>query len=266
MNRREVIALAGTAFVAGNGCLGTGGPGNRGPLNGDSLPADETPADGYPPLFENQPAPGDFATEEFPTKAVDGVQVPLAPIDAAYTWYGRRKARFVDARGPKQYQQSHIYGAVLSPAPDGRPNDPVAEWPQSERIVAYCGCPHHLSSIRAAHLIADGYEDVYVIDEGFWEWHDRDYPLAGDDINARPAPRRISGIVDPRFAGDQSVLRHPQSGQREVSRIREDGAYEFVFRFFDTTETARLTIETPEYTVTDSLGALTARKVTGPDG
>ncbi len=264
MNRGAVIALAGSALVPGSGCLGRRDQGDRGPMNDESLPVDETPGDGYPPAFENTPAAVSFDSEEFPTTDVDGIPVPLAPIDAVYTWYGRGEARFVDARGPKQYEQSHIYGAVLSPAPDGRSGDPVTDWPQDDRIVAYCGCPHHLSSVRAAHLIADGYEDVYVIDEGFWEWHDRDYPLAGDAINARPAPRRISGLVDPKYAGESAVLRHPSSGQREMTSIRPDGSFEFVVRFFDITATARLTIETPDYVVTDTLGSLTARQVTGP--
>lgn len=264
MKRREMIAIAGSALVTASGCLGTRDEGDRGPMNDDSLPADDTPADGYPPKFENPPADESYNTEEFPTNETNGIPVPLAPIDAVYTWYWRQDARFIDARGPKQYEQSHIYGAVLSPAPDGRTADPVADWPQDDRIVAYCGCPHHLSSMRAANLIAEGYEDVYVIDEGFWEWHDRDYPLAGNEINARPAPRRITGSVDPQYAGESSVLRHPASGQREATSIRMDGSYEFVVRFFDVTDTARITIETPEYVVTDTLGSLTTRRVTGP--
>jgi len=45
-------------------------------------------------------------------------------------------------------------------------------------IVAYCGCPHAASGALADRLIKHGYEDVKVLDEGYYVWHDKGYPVA----------------------------------------------------------------------------------------
>ncbi|ESP89631.1 rhodanese-like domain-containing protein [Candidatus Halobonum tyrrellensis] len=197
---------------------------------------------------------------------VEGTGVPLVPVDTVHEWYEDDAARFADARGERAYDRSHVEGAVWSPAPDGRPSDPVAEWPTDARIVCYCGCPHHLSSLRASTLIDDGYEEVYVIDEGFWEWTDRGYPVAGANVDVRPELREISGVTDAAHAGETAWARHEPTGQREATAIDDAGEYHLELRFTDVTADSTIRVETPEYRVRAPLGDLVGTTVTGDVG
>ncbi|KTG09384.1 hypothetical protein AUR64_16535 [Haloprofundus marisrubri] len=206
----------------------------------------------------------DNKTYDYETMTVDGsnAQVPLAPIDDVYQWFQEGSAKFADARGQRQYDASHIEGAVLSTAPDGVANDPVAEWEKSQRIVTYCGCPHHLSSMRAASLIDNGYTDVVAIDEGFFEWRDRGYPLQGAEVDVKPPSYTIRGQTDASLAGKNAWARHEASGQREAGPIADDGSFELALHFFDVTESSPIVVETPEYRIVRPLGELADTVVT----
>jgi len=252
---RRSFLVGSVAFFGG--CLGGSSSSNR-------TITDET--DGYPPQFDSQPKSRSIDTSSFKQITVDGTAVPLAPIDVASYWYRRHEARFVDARGERSYEQSHILGAVLSPAPDGGQSDPVELWPKGDRIVCYCGCPHHLSSIRAANLLQNGYEEVYVIDEGFWEWHDRGYPMAGQEITTQPAVHQINGVVAPQYAGETVWAWHEPSGQREAAPIMDNGRYLLEIRFTDVTPTSMILVETPTYRVRAPLGDLIDGTITEGDG
>lgn len=252
--RRAVLA-GGAALLAG--CLGGSGGGN-------GTPTDDT--DGYPPTQDEQPEERSVDTGSFVRKTVNGTEVPLAPIDVVHYWFLRREARFVDARGSTQYDQSHILGAVLSPAPDGRSDDPTSTWPKEDRIVCYCGCPHHLSSLRAASLIDDGYENVFVIDEGFWAWHERGYPMAGSKVSNRPASYAIRGQVGPEHAGQMAWAWHDSSGQREAAPIDDDGTYLLELTFSGLTRSSPIRLETPAYEFEAPLADLLSGVVTGPSG
>ncbi len=213
MNRRDFLAVTAVSVAGLSGCLnrssGSGSDSAQYPMPEDGN------VDGYPPKFDKVPKKKRFDPSTFDIKKVDvknghTEKVKLVPIDIAYNWYKRREARFADARGVKQYETSHIYGAVLSSAPGitGAPKrDPVTNWPKDDRVVCYCGCPHHLSSIRAAALMDNGYSDVYVIDEGFWEWHSRDYPIRGNHTSYNPTGYIIEGVTDPKFAGKTAWAR-----------------------------------------------------------
>lgn len=296
MQRRQLLGFAWGFTAAGlAGCVGsgTGGddggtptaiasptsqptfePVSGGPRNGDDLPNDDAPHDGYPPAFDPPPPERHVNPDRFGTMTVDpksfsgndadGVVVPLVPIDAAFYWYWNREARFADARARGGFEHSHIFGAVSSPAPAGGDgDDPVSDWPKDEPIVCYCGCPHHLSGLRAATLLEAGYERVYVIDEGFWEWQDRNYPLAGEDVDHRPALRVIEGQTDPRHAGGTAWAFHRPTDQVEAGPIDAEGRYRLQLRFADVSLASVVTVETPDYTVSAPLGELTAGPVTG---
>lgn len=289
MQRRQFLGLAGLTAVGLAGCLDDGSqarstatptsqptfePVTGGPMNADELPPDDDPLDGYPPAFDQSPPnqtvdPSRFGTmtvdpESFSMDDQNGVVVPLAPIDIAYYWYWRRSARFVDARARGGYENSHLFGAVSSPAPDGGEGDnPVADWPREDRIVCYCGCPHHLSGMRAASLLNQGYKRVYVIDEGFWEWQDRGYPLAGNDVENRPTLRVIDGLTDPDQAGATAWAIHRPTDQVEAAPIGHDGSFQLRLRFADVSADSVVTVETPGYSVSGPLRELTARTVTG---
>jgi rhodanese-related sulfurtransferase len=249
MKRRTFLA---GSLVAATGCLGRG-----------SSTDGSGSTDGYPPkTFENTPAKREIDTSSFETLEVNGVEVPLAPIEVTHYWYMRHEARFVDARGPTQYENSHILGAALSTAPDGGQSDPVDDWPKGDRIVCYCGCPHHLSSLRAANLIQNGYENVYVIDEGFWEWYERGYPMAGTEVKNRPKSYEIRGRTAAKFAGETVWAWHDASGQREAAPIGEGGEYSLHLKFFDVTLDSVIRVETPSYAVEAPLRELTTGPVT----
>lgn len=296
MKRRTYLALGASSLAAVSGCLaGFGGDGGddggsdgstsqetsdgtatataagtttggtddaRGPRMGDDLPADPTPADGYPPEFDYDPASMDVDPSSFPTTETRGERVRLAPIDVVYDWYVTGRARFADARSRRSYDAAHVLGAVSSPANAPVAESPATGWPADDRVVCYCACPHHLSSILAAKLQAAGHTDVYVIDEGFRAWYDRRYPMAGQEVGTMPRARTIEGRADPAHAGETVWARHDPSGQMEAQPIAADGSYGLTLRFHDVTADSRITVETPGYTVAAPLGRLTRTVVT----
>jgi rhodanese-related sulfurtransferase len=261
MNRRTFLASSAVSLSAVTGCLGGGGGGGG---EFSPKPTDGN-VDGYPPEFSDVPEKRDIDTSSFGTVEENGVQVPLAPIDVAHYWYKRREARFADARSVKAYDASHIYGAVLSQASTNRRSsaDPVADWPKDDRIVCYCGCPHHLSSIRASQLIQNGYENVYVIDEGFWKWHDRGYPMRGNDVTAKPNSWVVRGEAAASFAGQNAWARHQPTKQLESTDITDDGSYELHLKFHEVGPDSTVEIETPGYTVEGKLKDLASGTVRG---
>lgn len=245
MRRRTFLTATALASSALAGCLGGDGDGPPGPTDTDA--PTPTSMDADPDSFERI--------------EVEGQMVPLAPVEVTYNWYARGEARFADARGEGQYQEARITGAVWSPAPDGRPDDPVAEWATDERIVCYCGCPHHLSSLRASTLIENGYEDVYVIDEGFFEWADRGYPITGTEVQGAARVIRGRSAAD---AGEPVYATHEPSDQREAAFVGADGSYELHLRFADLASDAEISVEAPDYTVVAPLSELTSGLVSPP--
>lgn len=256
-SRRALLRTGAVGMVALSGCLSSfGGDGDDEPSSDDGQPGsendteqtDSAAADRYP---------------EYDTIQTEGETVPLVPVDDAHEWYQDESARFVDARGPTQYQNGHVTGAVLSPAPDGSgSDDPVASWSKEQRIVCYCGCPHHLSSLRAASLLSDGYQDVLAIDEGYFEWRDRDYPVVGAS-GPMPDQYTISGETDP--AEDAYAWAwHDPTGQREAAPIDGEGNYELHLRFEDVDEESTIRVKTPAYEIEEPLGDLVEGTVTGP--
>lgn len=254
MRRRTFLASSALATSATAGCLGgDGGSEDGGPA-----------ADGYAPESVESPDPMDVDTDSFERLEVEGEQVPLAPVEVTYNWYARREARLADARGQGQYDESRIVGAAWSPPePYSRNDDPTADWPESDRIVCYCGCPHHLSSLRASELISAGYEDVYVIDEGFHEWTDRGYPVTGSEGDGQASTRVIRGRSDAAHAGQTVFATHLPTDQWEAAFVGDDGGFELTLHFSDVTDDSEIRIEAPDYTVVDTLAALTAAVVTG---
>lgn len=231
-----------------------------GPRNGDDLPKDPNPKDGYPPEFESVPEERDIDTDSFETLERGEYEIKLVPTDVAYYWYVRGEARFADTRSESEFEVSHVFGSVLSPAGDGvdLPDDPALEWPQGDRIVTYCDCPHHLAALRAASLKNRGYEEVYALDEGFGDWRDRNFPLAGEDVGRVPPVRVINGKTPQRHEGEYAWAYHEDSDQREATPIQADGSYELRTKFVDVNADSTVRVETPAYNVTGTFEELTA--------
>lgn len=291
MNRRTLLATIGVGLAGGfAGCGGgTGtspaddtpvGPAGGGTVspsggapfehpgtlsttfatNGD-YPTDENPADGLPPEFADQPPSPDADPDSFETLSVNDETVRLAPIDVVEQWYRRGEARFVDARGLEQYKESHVYGAVSSPAQRNSEGGGIDGWPSSDRVVTYCRCPHHLSSIRAAGLQKAGFETVFAIDEGFGAWMRRGYPMAGvrfaGDEQASVREWTISGSVDSKYAGE--YVWATAGRQYEAAPVQSDGSYRLHLKFTDVSAETPVQVKTPTDTFERPLGEVGSR-------
>jgi rhodanese-related sulfurtransferase len=227
--------------------------------NGD-YPADEDPADGRPPTFPDPPAAPDADPSTFQTLSVNDETVRLAPLDVVVDWYRRGEVRVVDARGIEQYTRAHVYGAVLSTAQQGSNGGVIPDWPTGDRVVTYCGCPHHLSSVRAAGLQKAGFSDVFAIDEGFGRrgWSGQRYPMAGTTVGgetqASVSSWTVTGSVDARHAGEYVWARAGR--QYEAGPVASDGSYELTLHFWDVSATTPVELQTPGGTVTEPLGDL----------
>ncbi|UVE52113.1 rhodanese-like domain-containing protein (plasmid) [Haloferax larsenii] len=242
----------------------------NGPRKGDDLPKDTNPSDGYPPEFDTVPEERAIDTSSYDTvvREIDetSVEVPLVSIEDAYYWYARGEARFVDSRSETNHDVSHIFGSVLSPAPDGRAYDPTEDWNKADRVVTYCQCPHYLSSLRAAALLNAGFEEVYAIEEGYEAWLDRDYPLAGSDTSYTYDVRTIDGKTSQGDANGTVWAFHPPTGQVEATKIDSDGSYTLELRFVQVDAQSTIQIETPSYAIQAPLGEVTSGTVTADTG
>lgn len=200
MNRREFLAATAltTSITVASGCLGTqqaSGTQNYGPVTDPDPSETET---GLAPNPANVAEP-DFDVSSFATFTAGNetaTEVRLAPLEIVWYWHRRQKARFIDARTEAQYEQTRIAGAEFSPAPNGGNDDPVEDWGENERIVAYCTCPHHLSGIRAGNLIENGYTGVYVLEPGMQPWAENGYPVAGTNTSKTSFVDDYSNVQD----------------------------------------------------------------------
>lgn len=227
--------------------------------NGE-FPTDENPADGRPPDFAEVPPEPDVDPSTFETIQVNGETVRLAPAEVVVDWYRRGEVRVADARGMRSYRRRHVYGAVLSPAQGDSAGGGIPDWPTGDRVVTYCGCPHHLSSIRAAGLQKAGYTDVFAIDEGFIgrddSWNAKRYPMSGTEFEgttqASVSEWTITGTVDPTYAGE--YVWATAVGESEAAPIAPDGSYELHLRAAGADEDTTVEMRTPAGTSHQSLG------------
>ena len=273
MNRRTFLAASTGSLAALAGCTGLFGSSASATVNhpgnletsfntNQQLPTDETPGDGYPPEYAGETAERTVDESQFSTLSTNGETVTLVPIDVARYWHRRREARFVDARGLEQYKRAHVFGAVNSPAVRGSAGGAIGGWPNDDRVVCYCRCPHHLSSVRAAGLQKAGFSNVYAIDEGFGPWYDNGDPMRGTDFS-NPQEAVVEGEVAARYAGENVWAVHEASGQREAGPVADDGTFSLHLRFYDVDEDSRIRVSTPAFEVTRPLGELTSGVLTG---
>ena len=105
---------------------------------------------------------------------------------------------------------------------------------------------------------------MYVIDEGFWEWQDRGYPISGEEVSTEPAVQQIAGRTAADYAGQMAWAWHEPTGQRDAASIGAEGAYTLELHFSEVTPESTIVVETPGYRVEDSLDKLTTRTVRAP--
>lgn len=108
--------------------------------------------------------------------------------DAEYL-YDSGKALFIDARGPNEFAEAHIKGAVNIPV-NTTPNEleKMKSQLQGKLLVTYChgvGC--HLSD-KTAYLLYDaGYRRIGIFFGGWPKWNEHKYPI---ETKAQPAPAK----------------------------------------------------------------------------
>tara|TARA_B100001093_G_scaffold386061_1_gene371939 strand:+ start:63 stop:1211 length:1149 start_codon:yes stop_codon:yes gene_type:complete len=104
--------------------------------------------------------------------------VPVDDVHAAIE--AGQSVILLDARAHGDYLYGHISGAVSLPfyaLPDY-----IEELPRDTWIITYCGCPHAISGRAWQALRDEGFEKTAVLDEGYYVWRDRGYPISGVDM------------------------------------------------------------------------------------
>jgi len=140
-----------------------------------------------------------------------------------------------DVRNKESYDESHIKTALNKPIPITA--DSVRGIPQKARVVTYCGCPHHLSSIAAEQLTKLGYKDVHVLNEGFWYWKDHKYPMQVASASTSTLSEiKVEGVLakqDKPVSNVDIYLKHESSGQLEATRTDAKGGYKMNFHLYN---------------------------------
>ncbi len=100
----------------------------------------------------------------------------FTPADTIHAELARGAAMgFLDARAPSDYVAAHIAGAADVPFYEA--SDYLFALPKDKWLVCYCACPHAESGALADTLLANGFTKVTILDEGFFVWRDRGYPI-----------------------------------------------------------------------------------------
>ncbi|ELZ10942.1 hypothetical protein C479_09033 [Halovivax asiaticus JCM 14624] len=238
MNRRAYLAATGvtTVSVFLGGCL-----------------SDDEDRPPHPGTTLDDPS-------EYDVSPTGGYNVPLAPVTDVYGSYLDDDLLVLDARSEAAYSRSRVEEAKLSPAGAPDFDHPTADVATDRRIVTYCGCPHHLSTARAAELYDEGFETVYAIDEGFGGWTDNGYPTAGSGT-AKPVSYVVEGNTDAADAGEQVWLREPETRQQYVARIKSNGTWAMHFEFVEVDDDTLAVLELPNGTIERTLGDLSSETV-----
>jgi cytochrome c oxidase cbb3-type subunit 3 len=99
----------------------------------------------------------------------------------------KRRLIIADARGPAEWTSLHIKGAISTPYYDEKALDTIPN--DGTWVIAYCGCPHHLSGDLVNALRKRGYKNTAVLDEGIFAWQQKGYPIvAAPGTTPPPAP------------------------------------------------------------------------------
>ena len=122
--------------------------------------------------------------------AFEGDGDVFVSIDEAWAAYEQgQKFIILDARPPSDYVMHHIEGAISIPFYDV--DDCYAGLPKDVWIMTYCACPHNESVHAAETLLENGFTKVRVLNEGYIEWRNRDYPTSDN-----PTGEADAGEVD----------------------------------------------------------------------
>jgi rhodanese-related sulfurtransferase len=104
----------------------------------------------------------------------------IIAMEDAEAFYFDQRAVFLDARSKEQYRKGHIEGARSLPWEDFDRLFPqvMADIPRDTMIIAYCdGESCSLSKELASALLAQGYDQVRVLVDGWRLWQQFNLPI-----------------------------------------------------------------------------------------
>lgn len=264
-SRRRVLAGLAAALGAVAGCTGRrAGGGNGGDgrdPNADASALGAAAGSTSPVRARRRPADDGAASTnglstQYESVTVDGVSVPLVPVEDAYEWYAGQRAQFVDVRPAAAHEEARVKGAVHAPATEGDEASFHAGLHRKALLVVYGACGHEEAAARAANLRRAGFPRSYALSEGFGAWYSRGFPMAGTSVGGDERVYVVRGRTDPRYAGETVWLVHRPTGQREAAIVDAQGRYRFEVHFQDVTDASVVVVQTPDYAVERSLGEL----------
>ncbi len=160
------------------------------------------------------------------------VKVSYMSIDMAKPLYDAGQLQFIDVRGDHPFQAEHISKAMsfsLVALRDGK----MPPLPKDFMILTYCGCPHAMAEEGARYLTAAGFTNVHVLDEGFYEWKERGWPIDGNAVKSGSLQRMtIRGWLTASMSGDRLYARHLATDQWEAGVVGADGSFELHLPFY----------------------------------
>ena len=100
----------------------------------------------------------------------------FVPADSIYAAMAAGESFIIlDARPHNDYLQAHVEGAISVPFYEV--DQAVDHLPSDRWIITYCVCPHAMSGKALDRLRDHGFEKTAILDEGFFEWTSRGYPV-----------------------------------------------------------------------------------------
>lgn len=135
------------------------------------------------PLIKEEIKLGEFAEPPKNPDELDYTKIKAIKIDQAYKLFDDG-IQFVDARDMWEFADGHVKGAINLPEIDFAPDHPaLKELNKNEVLVIYCSSSEcGLSTKLAIELLKLGYENLYVFEEGWDEWVERDYPIETSEL------------------------------------------------------------------------------------
>lgn len=164
--------------------------------------------------------------------AGEGKKYNYIPSDAVYRMMEFTKIQFIDVRGHSSYKAEHIKGALdLSLMSLRRGQYP--EVPTSTTIITYCGCPHAMAEEAAEIIVRRGFSEVAVLDDGFYAWKDKGYPISSGPAAKSLQKYNYEGrIMIPELYGTRIQLHEDSTGQHEQGWIDKEGRFELHMPFY----------------------------------
>lgn len=145
----------------------------------------------------------------------------------------KNKALFIDVRSRPEFNAEHIQGALSYPYTVIKTAKDLPFKP-ADKVILYCGCPHHLSGLSAEILKTKGFKDVHVIDEGYWGWKEFGFPIMLNPDAPSKLSMDVEGIARQNgqaLAYKDVFLLHPETGQLEATRTDREGNFRMALHF-----------------------------------